>query len=469
MRLRPLLGRLGLALASSILTIATLEAGLRLADYRFSPVVLVQTEGAGDFRAFHIETDPLVLFDHELFWRPNPVAWADMDPDGIRGRRAHAPGELLILAIGDSNTIGAPGPGEHWTADLQALLDRNPTARPARVLNAGCVGWASLQGLRRFHQLLDRQPAVVFFSFGANEAHRVVHTDAEYAQRAAWLRRLSGLRLAAPVAHRFWSLVDQDRGQRSRPRVSLGDHRRHLEEFVDAARARSATPVLLTRPYLGASSDPEHWMASAGRYRKLTREVAAAKGAACLDVYREFERMPRFFDGESHFNRAGRHRMAALLLRQLKALGYVSTDYVYDAGLEPGRVEDARPELGPGWWGAERWAKGGWGRWTSRQAVLFLERRGSEGRLEVELSLFSPRNRTTGHIEVNGRTLASIAAENGPWRRSLDVTPIPGRELLVRFVTDNPFVPRDASPESTDGRTLGVFVHAVRLGAVPAE
>jgi lysophospholipase L1-like esterase len=463
MRGRPLAGQLGLALASGLLTVGALEAGLRLSGYRFSPVLLLPAEGKGDFRAFHLQADPLVLFDPDLFWRPNPAVWADMDADGVRGRPARVAEEILILAVGDSNTIGAPGPGEHWTADLQGLLDRNAAPRPLRVLNAGCVGWSSLQGLRRYHQLLGVRPTAVLFSFGANEAHRVVHTDLEYAQRMEWLRHVSGLRLAAPVAHRLWSVIDRGRGPASRSRVSLEEHRRHLEEFVDTARSRSITPVLLSRPYVGASSDPDYWVSWAGGYRAIASEVASANGAEYVDVYREFQGMPELFDGESHFNRAGRQRMAALLLHRLKGLGLVTTDYVYDRELEPGRVDDGRPELGSGWWAAEPWAEGRRGRWTDREAVVFLERRESEDRLEVDLELFSPRGRTRGRIEANGRLLASIAAGNGPWRRSLDVSGVPGRQLAVRFVVEDPFVPREEHEGSADGRTLGVFVHAIRL------
>jgi lysophospholipase L1-like esterase len=435
--------------------------------------VLLPGDDGNDFRAFHVEGDPLVVFDHELFWRPNPKAWSEMDDRGVRGPHARGNGELLVLAIGDSNTIGAPGPRQHWTADLQMLLERNRPGRPVRVLNAGCVGWASLQGLRRFHQLLDLRPAVVFFSFGANEGHRVVQSDADYAQRAAWLRRLSGLRLAAPVAHRLWSLADQGRDPRPRPRVSPRDHRAHLEEFVDTARAGGVTPVLLTRPYVGEAQGPDHWMTWAGRYRKAAREVAAAKRAAFVDVHHAFEGMPQLFEGESHFNRAGRLRMAVLLLRELKAQGQVATDYVYETALEPGRVEDSRPELGPGWWSAERWSDRGWGRWAAREAVVFLERREGEDELEVDLSLLAPQGRNLGRVVVNGRVVGAIDSPNGPWRRRLPVGAVPGRELTVRLITDSAFVPHDVTPGASDSRTLGVFVHALRLvrsgGGAPAE
>jgi lysophospholipase L1-like esterase len=461
--MRPLLGRLGLAAASVLLLAGVLELGLRLAGYRFSPVVLVAGKGR-DFRAFHLEADPLVVFDAEVFWRPNPAAWADMDTQGFRSLRSARPGELLVVAVGDSNTIGTPAPGAHWTADLQLLLERNTPARPVRVVNAGCVGWSSFQGLRRFRQVLRLRPAVVLFSFGANDAHLVGTTDAEYAGRVAWLRRMDWSRLAPVVAHRLWALLDGRRPE-LRPRVGLDEHRGHLRDVLQAARAHGVTALLLTRPYLGGSSDPKVWLAAAPAYRRVACEVAADAGSACVDAYQAFAGSPRLFEGESHYNRKGRHKMSVLLLRRLKAMGHVQTAHAYEAALEPGRVEDTRPELGPGWWHAEPWAERGWGRWTAGEATLILERRGSEDRLDVDLTLSSPGNRTTGRIEVNGRALAVVAGPNGPWRRSVDVGGVPGSELLVRFVTDHPYVPQRLSPGERDARTLGVFVHSARLSS----
>jgi lysophospholipase L1-like esterase len=423
---------------------------------------LLSRQDTADFRAFHMQADPLVVFDTELFWRPHPAAWAEMDALGLRSLRPSRPNELLVVAVGDSNTIGTPDAGAHWPADLQLLLDRNGPPRPVRVLNAGCVGWSSLQGLRRLRQLLSLRPAVVLFSFGANDAHLVTLTDAEYARRAAWLRGLGWSRLAPPVAHRLWALAD---GRRSglRPRVSLEEHGSHLREVVEAARAHGATPVLLTRPYVDTASGPGVWMSAAPQYRRQTCAVAAETGTRCVDVYEAFARTPDLFEGDSHYNPEGRHRMAALILRHLRDLGQVPTAFAYDAGLEPGSVEDTRPELGPGWWQAEAWAQRGWGRWTSGEAVLRLERRGTEGRLDVDLTLFAPGNRTKGHIAVNGRLVAEVAGSNGPWRRSIDVGAVPGQEVVVRLVTDHPYVPRDVSPGSRDARALGVFVHSVRL------
>src|SRR5690242_6280717 len=116
MRWRAAAERLGLALASVLAAVGALESGLRLAGYRYAPVVILEVDGSRD--------TSLVVSDPELLWRPDPAAWADMGDDGLRAVRAPRDGERILLALGDGNTLGSPGAGEHWTADLQELLDR---------------------------------------------------------------------------------------------------------------------------------------------------------------------------------------------------------------------------------------------------------------------------------------------------------------------------------------------------------
>jgi hypothetical protein len=449
MRWRAAAERLGLAFASVLAAVGALESGLRLAGYRFAPVVILEVDGSRD--------TSLIASDPELLWRPDPAAWADMGDDGVRAVRAPRKGERILLALGDGNTLGSPGAGEHWTAELQELLDRNAGEHPWRVLNAGCPGWTSLQGLRRFGRLADRHPAVVLVGFGANEAVPAFRPDEVHARRADWTRRLRALRLAAPVAQRVWGLLDGDGGPPAVARVSPEAHRRNLEDLVEAAQAHAVLPVLVTRPHQGPGR------AAVRAYRDVEAEVASRHGIAVVDPNRELADRPEAFDGEWRLSRGGRRRLAILLLRRLKTLGQVPTDFVYASAVEPGRLEAARTELGRGWWDAEPWAGGGSGRWTAAEADLVLERHADEDRLDVDLSLLSPTGRTRGRIEVGGRPLAAIDAPNGPWRRSLDVSSVPEREVTVRFVTDTAFVPRASSPGATDARTLGVFVRAVAL------
>lgn len=139
------------------------------------------------------------------------------------------------------------------------------------------------------------------------------------------------------------------------------------------------------------------------------------------------------------------------------------TSRVYASAVDPGDTSDARPELGPGWWSREVWSDGRRGRWTSREASLYLERAASEAGLLVEASLQNPANRTACRIEANGVPVYAFTSANGRHRYGVDIRRVPGRLVHVRFVVERTFVPAADAGRLGDERTLGVFVHSVRL------
>jgi membrane protein YfhO len=124
---------------------------------------------------------------------------------------------------------------------------------------------------------------------------------------------------------------------------------------------------------------------------------------------------------------------------------------------------DSAPELAAGWWGAESWAGGPGGRWTTGEAVLRLQRQEDQDGLVVDLSLDHPQGLTTGRIGVDGGPSQVLRAPNGRRTISLPIGGAGGRTVTVRFVADRPFVPRAYDPSSGDGRALGMFVHSARL------
>lgn len=137
--------------------------------------------------------------------------------------------------------------------------------------------------------------------------------------------------------------------------------------------------------------------------------------------------------------------------------------YASELGLD--EAEDRRPELGPGWWPREVWADGRRGRWTAREATLYLERRDSEGGLHLEVTLQNPGDATSCRIEINGVPVYAFISANGRHRYGVDIGSVPGRRLRVRLVAARTFVPG----ADDDDRSLGLFVHSVRLArsAIP--
>ena len=95
---------------------------------------------------------------------------------------------------------------------------------------------------------------------------------------AGRLRGLDRLRLAPPLAHLVWRVLDAGPAEHTN-RVPLPEYRANLEAFVTRVQGVGAVPVLLTRPYHGTSDDPETWLTYIPAYNDATRQVAAARRA----------------------------------------------------------------------------------------------------------------------------------------------------------------------------------------------
>ena len=462
------LSHLRLALFSVVMGVALLELVLRVVGYSYSPLALIPVDNRNDFRPVHMAThdprvsgEPLTVFDPELLWVPNPRIGEVISADGTRGgplAEARAQAQKLVVAVGDSNTLGPLDGPDHWPGYLQDLIALNAPAGRWRVVNAGVYGYSSFQGLRRARQVLKHRPDVVYFSFGANDAHPVHRTDAAYAQRVARLAGWQWLRVAPPLLNAWWRLRDDPSAAPLTHRVPLPDYVRNLEEFVRLAREAGARPILLTRPYRGQSKDPDHWMSYAPLYNQATRDVAARAAVDVVDVYEAFRSSPELFTDESHFTRRGYQRMAQLLLADLHAKGLVETGYVYRTSVYPGSSAAPLPELGEGWYAAEDWPNGPRGRWTGREATAFLERRANEAGLAIDLDVFRGTNRTRGRIEAGGRTLLQIDHANGRIVRTLDVGGVADRRIEVHLAVDE-----TARGAGKDTRALGLFVHSLAL------
>lgn len=473
-----ILAKFGLALVASLAAVAVGEAALRFWGYQFSPIVFLVPENDNDWRAFHMGAsdprlstrDPLTIFDDELLWTINPRVSSEINAQGYRGEQIpqdKPPNAYVIVAVGDSNTLGPLNTTDHWPGFLQDLIAINRSQRSIQIVNAGVYGYTSFQGLRRFEQVARYPVDLVYFSFGANDAQPVRTSDAEYAARIDGWRRWQWLRSVPLVAQMAMNAVDAMRPSAPRThRVPPGEYRRNLERFVDEARARKIRPVLLTRPFVGSSRDPDFWMTYAPEYNELTRQVAREKAADFVDVYEDFRDAPELYTDSLHLNRLGHLRMAEKLLKHLKELDVIETAEVessYATKIDVGRDDDRRRELGAGWWAAESRPKGLGGRWTEGEALVFLERRSNESRLMIDLSNDSPTPLSAGRVEVNGMTVYEFQGRKGRHRQHLDIRRIPGKKITVRFVVDPTYVPRDHQPNDPDNRALGVFVHSVGL------
>jgi len=314
-----------LSLATLVVLLGASELGLRAAGYEYSPLDVQVTKpgeagDAVDWRDQHAFEDRHFRFHPRLIWEPRPGE-SVFNAQGFRGREFADPkpdGSYYVFAIGDSNTLCNAG-GSHWPGYLeQRLRQADPRVR---VVNAGVWGYTSFQGLERLEQVLRFEPDLVLVSFGANDAHRVGTSDAEYVARrnllAGSLYRVRLVQVAVELLDRL-----RERGGDGElvPRVTPEAYRACLEQMVDRCRERGVEVVLLTRPFIGKSHHPLWWKNFAPEYNALTLAVAEERGVPAIDVHALFAGEREHFVGESHFNDRGNRRMAQRLAERLPEL-----------------------------------------------------------------------------------------------------------------------------------------------------
>jgi lysophospholipase L1-like esterase len=315
--------RLVIALLASLAALGGAEVALRLAGYSYSPVQ-IGANVHGDFREEHAFRDRHLTYDPVLIWRPRSGPFSPFNPQGFRGLPVtpeRAPGRHRIIALGDSNTFGWDvDDGANWPAQLQSRFDASHSR--TEVINAGVWGYSSFQGERRFKELTVLNPDVVLISFGGNDAHQVTVPDAEYVRRHDRMARVTratrhsrGAQLVVAAWDRVAGAASQ--GNRLVPRVSVEEYEAHLRAIIAEGRARGIRVVLLTRPFIGSSTDPTSWKTHAPAYNATTLRVAESEGVLAIDVYNTFKGRPELFDDESHFGPEGHRALAEQVHRLL--------------------------------------------------------------------------------------------------------------------------------------------------------
>ena len=114
-------------------------------------------------------------------------------------RAAAAPGDRVIVALGDSLTAGlGVAPDETYPARLEELLRRDGYAY--RVVNAGSSGDTTAGGRRRLAWALKEDPEIVILALGANDGLRGQPPSAMRENLAAILDTLQARHLPVLLA-----------------------------------------------------------------------------------------------------------------------------------------------------------------------------------------------------------------------------------------------------------------------------
>ena len=303
-------------LTATILALAGGELLLRSLGYYYTPFVITSGTRTLDCAFKHLFQDAYFEYDPDRIWRPKPGT-SVFNSQGFRGPglpEEKAPGEVRIFALGDSNTIGwLPGglenlSGANWPESLQRLLVA-PGQKQIRVVNAGVWGYSSFQGVAQLRHVLAYRPDVVLLNFGGNDPHPVAVPDSQFST-TLFRSPLFRLRLVQ-LGRSTWDRVGGGEAAAATSfRVDLDEYRENLASMIRLCRDSGVECVLVTRPFIGESTDPLCWKTYAPRYVAATIEASQENNVPLVDLHAFFKDKPQFFADESHFTKAG-HDLAA--------------------------------------------------------------------------------------------------------------------------------------------------------------
>ena len=339
-----------LALLVGLSLLAAAEAALRVTGYRYQ-----LEETVFSFVGPEVSDEPEYLVrDRDLFWRLKPggkevgvePSTAVTNAAGFRGPLVQGPrrkGVPRIACLGDSATYGVAVPFERtYVGRVGATLEHRLRTR-VEMINAGCPGYSSYQGLRLLEsRILALQPDVVTLLFGAwNDYTPAIGGDDEAKGARAGVPAWADPVVGALGRTRIFMLLSQGHdlivgsatdarfGRRSmdeymtgfargRPpegeRVPPERFRANLAAMVRAARARGIEPVLMTPP-LDAASQRKY--AVSAFYRETVHELAVAEKVRLVQAAEHLSgwegRGESVFADWVHPNAAGHEIIAALL------------------------------------------------------------------------------------------------------------------------------------------------------------
>jgi lysophospholipase L1-like esterase len=288
-------GKLLLLVASSALTLAAFEAGLRVTGSG--------EPSASDFLGDELATPGLFLPDRRLFWRLDPACKSfDVSPSSTRGPCPDWPPESTeyrIACVGDSCAFGLGVRFDQCFAVrlARALQTRTPGSSVEPVLVA-CPGYSTLQSLRWFEQLQPSlRPDLTILYCGAwnDYVPAVERSDEQFAEATdAGSGELALLRLLGRAAARVHGPSRAERIAAFRRgdaphgrRVPLAEFREHLRDLVRVARRSSEAVVVVVPPL---PDETTRSFPIALEYRDALIAVAREESAPLVDAPGLFER-----------------------------------------------------------------------------------------------------------------------------------------------------------------------------------
>lgn len=206
------------------------------------------------------------LRDPLLFWRLNPRK-GEINSAGFRSKKEYSINKekntKRIICLGDSITYGVwVKKEEAYPYILEEMLNASSDFEEFEVVNAGVMGYTSLQGLRQLKRdLIKYKPDLVTALFGFDDNHSVIDysdkeqkTSNKYIFSLQKILRNSKLYCLLEISlrrGRHWFVSDKNNLSQEIPgkikrRVEPDDYRRNLQEIARLAEEKNFEVLFLT-------------------------------------------------------------------------------------------------------------------------------------------------------------------------------------------------------------------------------
>ena len=252
--------------------------------------------------------------DPELYWynRPNLRGHTDATDPAERSTNSmgfrmnqelsehKGEGEVRIFVVGDSSTFGlGVNDDETYSQVLDRELERE-LARPVTVINSGCPGHTSYQGMTLLERYgLDLQPDLVIWAYNNDpcldtmvEKDRVSDNRAQVALQRVLYRSDLYLLFRRVLVDGVYGMRSASYADRypTEPsdwvrRIPFDDFRAYLQEFADVAHSVDAEILYIRMPLNRpmCEIEPIYLTSFDDDYRDYLSEFCLTTGEVCVD------------------------------------------------------------------------------------------------------------------------------------------------------------------------------------------
>jgi len=313
-----------IALISVLLFFAISEGALRLIKFRVN-----QTGGYFRFKCFQWSADkykvPINRQDPILFWRCN-------DNNEFRGKKyavSKKAGTFRIICLGDSTTQGYMLPPietdftETYPYYLEEILNQNNSLAHFEVINAGCGGYSSLQGLRYLKsELLSFDPDLVIFWFGQNDLIRAIgRRDALQQMPNKILLHIQSFLDKSKFYQFYKQLLFYSSSKLSKNgyRVSAEEFYANLNEMKIVSQSRGIKTLFITPVLRKDSQILSLDERGFGEYSKIFRDLKQANTAVfdVVDLFKSKKNGVKYFFDICHTNPEGNRLIAEAVYKTI--------------------------------------------------------------------------------------------------------------------------------------------------------